>query len=139
MDEMTKREALRLIQQLEDGVGNDEDGEQLDLLKQLREKLGTTTPKFTDPQTAATYIKQFAHDLVAANLNKVNPDPKTDLQTIDWIGTSLLMQGAVVLMQAGCPPQVVMQRVHAAAMELQQALGGGAAPPPAEPKSKLIV
>lgn len=63
-----------------------------------------------DAKEVGTKVKEFAEQLVEENvhLTKLNMDENT--QFVDWLGSSLIMEGTMLMLEAGCPPDIVLKR-----------------------------
>lgn len=63
-----------------------------------------------DAKEVGELVKEFAEKLVEENvkITKLNMDENT--QFVDWLGSALIMQGTMLMLEAGCPADIVLKR-----------------------------
>ena len=63
-----------------------------------------------DAKEIGLLVKEFAEKLIGDNLEPGGLSMNESTQLVDHLGTALIMQGCMVMLEAGCPPDIVLNR-----------------------------
>ena len=63
-----------------------------------------------DAKEVGEKVKELAEKLIEENVKLTALDMNENTQFIDWLGSALIMQGCMVMLEAGCPPDIVLSR-----------------------------
>lgn len=85
-----------------------------------------------DAKETGEAVKAFAEKLIDDNVRVTTLDMDDNTRFVDNLGSALIMQGCVTMLEAGCPPEIVLQRAVACVKGWKKKAAGGAveaAPP----------
>jgi len=63
-----------------------------------------------DAKEVGEKVKEFAEKLVDENVQITKLQMDENTQFIDHLGSALIMQGCMLMLEAGCPPNIVLSR-----------------------------
>ena len=63
-----------------------------------------------DAKEVGMKVKEFAEALVEKHVSPLALNQEDNQHFVDWLGSALIMQGCMLLLEAGCPPQIVLSR-----------------------------
>jgi hypothetical protein len=67
-----------------------------------------------DAKKVGLKVKKFAESLIRDNVTSVKGDTNVQMdentQFVDWLGSALIMQGCMIMLEAGCPSEIVLSR-----------------------------
>lgn len=55
-------------------------------------------------------VQEFAEKMVEDNVQITKLEMDENTQFIDHLGSALIMQGCMLMLEAGCPPNIVLSR-----------------------------
>jgi len=66
-----------------------------------------------DAKEIGELVQEFAEKLVEDNIHVTKLDMNENTQFVDHLGSALIMQGCMLMLEAGCPPDIVLSRAVA--------------------------
>lgn len=63
-----------------------------------------------DAKEIGLLVKEFAEKLVEDNVKLTTLDMDDNTRFVDWLGSALIMQGTMLMLEAGCPSDIVLTR-----------------------------
>lgn len=82
-----------------------------------------------------TKVKEFAEALVEKHVNVTKLHQEDNQHFIDWLGSALIMQGCMLLLEAGCPANIVLTRAVSCVKSFEKAQADEAL----NPKSNIVL